>query len=457
MADKINLPDIGDSSGNVITPEEESRIGSNLYRYLRQNNLIIDDPMMQEYISSLGYRLVSNSDQPERKFTFFIVKDPSVNAFAAPGGYIGIHSGLIQLSKNESELAAVIAHEIAHVTQKHMSRTYEAARKHSIATAVAILAAALIGQKSGELAQAALSTGVAASAQMQLNFSRAHEKEADFLGMRTLVAADFNPLGMATMFERMEKSARLYGPELPEFLSTHPVTTYRIAESKNRALGMLKHLKIQENLNYDLVKAHLKVMEYSTPVDAVKAFEAVRRTKPDSNYASYGLAIASMMAGQLDQAETLARNLVKKDPERIGFRLLEAQIQQEKKQYQKAIAILESQLKIFPLNTPLTYQYAETLLKNNQPDEARSTLEEYLQKRTGSPPLYKLLAQAANESGRTGEAYLYQAEFQFMSGNTRLAIQLLSNASKLRNLDFYLASKIEARLAELKQIALQEK
>jgi predicted Zn-dependent protease len=249
---EINLPNIGDPSGSTISPEQERQLGENLMRWLRQNNLVVEDPIIQDYIETLGYKLVSNSDHQDQKFTFFVIADPTLNAFAAPGGFIGVNSGLIQAAQSESELAAVLAHEVAHITQRHMARSFDAAKKQNLTTAAAILAAILLGQNSSDLAKAAITAGMAANTQMKINFTRSNEQEADRLGIQALVNAGYNPESMALFFERMEKAARLYGPQLPEFLSTHPVSVSRIADARNRA-RQFKNTRVAENLNYHLI------------------------------------------------------------------------------------------------------------------------------------------------------------------------------------------------------------
>jgi predicted Zn-dependent protease len=231
----LSLPEIGDPAGAVISPYEESELGEAFYRSLRQQGQIIDDPEISEYIDYLGNRLASNSDQPGPGFTFFVVDDPTINAFAAPGGYIGVHKGLILADKSEGELAAVLAHEIAHVTQRHMARRFQTTKNMAIPYAVTILSAILLGTQDPQLGQAALVAGLATQAQRQINFTRANEAEADRVGIGVLARSGYDPRNMAVTFQRLQESGRFYGEGPPEYLRTHPVYATRISDALSRA------------------------------------------------------------------------------------------------------------------------------------------------------------------------------------------------------------------------------
>ena len=456
-ADEVRLPDIGDSSGATISPDQERAIGESLMRRLRQALMIVDDPMVQSYIESLGYRLVAASDRPGDAFTFFVVGDSQINAFAAPGGYVGVNSGLILTSQSESELAAVLAHEITHVTQRHMARTYEAAGRQRLAAAVAILAAILVGGQSDQLAQAAVATGTAASMQMQLNFTRANEREADRLGIRMLANAGFDPAAMATFFERMQRAGRLYGARVPEFLSTHPVTTARIAESESLARG-LSSAPSRESRNYELMRARLRVLTSADPAAAESEFEQnlARDSFRDEVAERYGYALALLANGKPGAALEQIEPLRKADPDSLPLAIAEGRIAVAAGQTERGLETFRQALLNYPNNDPLVYFYGEALLSAGQPARAREVLSEYLRNRSPSAAIHNLYARAAGEAGHLAEAYRHKAEYYFLSGQTRAAIDQLSRAAELSDLDFYQASQIEARLQELKRIALEE-
>ena len=453
----IRLPDIGDPSGTAISPDQERALGERLMRRLHQDLLIMDDPLLQSYIDSLGLRLVSNSQRPSDDFTFFIVDDHAINAFAAPGGYIGVNSGLILTTETESELAAVMAHEITHVTQRHMARTYEAAGRYQMAAALAILAAILVGGQSDQLAQAAIAGGAAASAQMQIDFTRANEQEADRLGIQTLAAAGYDTSSMATFFERMQRSARLYGERPPEFLSTHPVTTARIAESRSLARSHTPTQRVDET-NYALMRARLRVFGSKDPRQAAQVFsKALQDKTANQDAARYGYALALLTAGEAEQAHQHAVRLLEQDPDRIPYLILNARIDMERGAQRQALDRFERALLNYPSDYPLTYFYADALLRAGKAEKAREVLQDYMNSRTPNAAARRLYARAAGDSGHLAEAYRNMAEYYFLSGQTHAAIDQLTRASQLKDVGFYEASQIEARLQELKQIASEER
>src|SRR5512139_1126764 len=252
------LPDIGDASAVTLSPEQEARIGKQVMHKLYRANLINEDVALNQYIQNLGYRLSANSGADRQPFTFFIVNDPAINAFAMPGGYIGVNAGLIVASESENELASVLAHEISHVTQHHLARSYEKASKMSLPMTAAVIAAILLGSHDPQAGQAALMASIAGSAQMQLDFTRANEHEADRVGIQLLAQAGFDPRGMSSFFQRLQKETRYYGSGLPEFLSTHPVTSNRIAEAEDRA-AQYPPVTLRNSDNYHTVKAQLRI------------------------------------------------------------------------------------------------------------------------------------------------------------------------------------------------------
>ena len=264
------LPDIGDSSSNVLTPAKAQAIGDSLVRYLKRHKKINDDPLIQDYISSLGNVLSSNSDDAGRAFRFFVINDHTINAFAAPGKVIGVNTGLIRIAENESELAAVIAHEVAHVTQHHIARYLEAQRRHTLISTMAILAAVLIGNH--ELQKAAIVGSAAGNAQASINFTRANEKEADNIGIKLLISSGFDPYAMPRFFQRMQDASGSYGTLIPEFLRTHPVTTTRIAEATDRINTSTKY-KARNNINFYLMKARLVVLSAKSYDEAIGHFK----------------------------------------------------------------------------------------------------------------------------------------------------------------------------------------
>lgn len=451
------LPDIGDPSGSVITPQDERQLGTELMRTLRRQLMILEDPWLEEYIQSLGYRLVAHSDDQAYPFTFFIVRDGAINAFAAPGGYIGLNSGLVLTTESESELAAVVAHEIAHITQRHMARMYEAAGRHQMAAAIALLAAILVGGQSDDLGEAAVAAGAAAGAQMQINFTRANEQEADRVGMQILASSGFEPDSMAAFFERMQRATRLYGARLPEFLSTHPVTNSRIADARSRA-QQLPTNPADDQLNYYLARARLRVLTAEDPARVEQEFRQYLADDASHNEraARYGHALALLELGNYDQARQEIERLRESDPERIPFLITAGRIEMRSGHMEAAAELFEEALLIYPHNRALTYHYAEGLIRAQRAAEAQQRLETYLRNREPDAAIHRLYAEAAGTAGDNAEAYQHLAEYYFINGETRTAIEKLTQASRLDGLDYYQAAEIDARLKQLQRIAAQE-
>ena len=453
----VDLPSIGDPSERLITPDQERQLGEAFMRRLRQQVPFVDDPELNAYLSGLGNRLVANSDDPSQRFTFFIVENDAINAFAAPGGFIGMHSALILAARNESELAGVLAHEIAHVTQKHLVRAYDSASRMSLPTAAAILAAILIGTQSSEAGQAAIMTVQAGSIQQQINFTRSNEKEADRIGMQTLVRSEYDPMGMPGFFERLYQNNRYYGDGVPSFLRTHPVTTDRIAESTARA-EQERPRQVRDNLNFYLAQAKLRVLTSRDPHRAMQYFSQPRTDPPLPDAArDYGHALALAGAGDHAAAVEILARLNKNDPDRIAYPLALAETYQSAGNHDRALVQYRNMLELYPANPVLVEGYANSLLYGKRFAEAYEVLEDTRRRQSRpSPDLYQMLAKAATGMGRQAEAHEAMAEYYHLNGQTHSAIEQLTLASRLPNQDFYQSSRIEARLQQLKALALEE-
>ena len=446
LADEaLHLPEIGDPASQAVTPQQEQELGEAFYRRLRQTVEFVDDPEIVNYLRTLGNRLAAHSSEPGRDFTFFIVREDSINAFAAPGGYIGAHSGLILAARRESELAAVIAHEIAHVTQRHLARAYDSASRMNLPTAAAILAAILLSTQSGEAGQAALMSVQAGAIQRQINFTRSNEKEADRMGMQTLQAADFDPAGMPDFFDRLQQQSRYYGTP-PPFLSTHPVTSDRIADAMSR-IDQMQQAQAQESLNFHLVRAKLRLASQE-PQAAVNYFEEIGGDVLPAAARDYGLALALIRAGRAGRALELLEPLHRADPDRIAYRLALAQ------------DTYEAALTLYPGNSVISHYYAQALVHAGEHQAAYDLLSRQLREprpRALDPELYRLLAKAASGLERRVEAYEAMGEYYYLNGQTHAAIEQYELALKQKPQDFYSSSRLEARLARLKREALAER
>lgn len=447
-----DLPDIGDTSSTILSPGQERQIGEAAMRDLRRSIKIIDDPIINEYIQSLGYRLVANSDGKQDRFTFFVVNDPSVNAFAAPGGFIGINTGLILITETESELASVLAHEIAHITQNHFLRQMESASRMNLPATAALIAAIILGQDSRALSGAVIGGYI----QQRINFTRANEQEADRIGIDLLTHSNFDPRSMPLFFNRLQQSGRYSSNAIPEFLSTHPVTTARIADASSRAEQLAK-TEVRESETYRLIQAALRVKTEADPGKSLRYFTAELKTERYKNglATQYGYALALSGSGQHKLARQIIIKLLQKKPDDLLLLAAQGEIEFAARRYQDASNILAGALLLYPDNNALTLLYADVLLQNKQADRARIVLQRHIKLHQTEPNVYKLLAQAEEESGHRVNAHQTMAEYHYYNGELHSAIDQLTIALTLIDKDdFYQQSRAKARLDQLKEEAL---
>ncbi len=452
QAKDIALPEIGDSAGALISPQQEYQIGLGFYLRLQQSIDLIDDPEINSYIQSLGNRLVTHSDSPQLPFLFFMVPNPSVNAFAAPGGFIGMHSGLILTSKSEDEVASVLAHEIAHVTQRHLLRSFEKSKQRSIPMTVAMIAAALLGAADPNAGAAALMAVQAGGVQSQLDFTRSNEAEADNLGMQNLVRSGFDAMAMPTFFERLQQSSRFYDTgAVPEFLRTHPVTTSRIAEARGRAVTYPLKRQVSDSLQFYLIREKLRVLAASDANKLVRYYESAIKTGGSLNETAtqYGYSLALVEAGQFTKARQVIQALIDNDVDRLSYRLALAKIEIAVGRLSTGLAIYEQAQKIYPDDQALTLNQVDALLLANLPKQAADLLLTQLELGQYSRRLYKLLAQAKGEMGEKSESHSWLAEYYYHSGRLNLAAEQLRIAAELARGDEFQLAKISARLREV--------
>jgi len=453
------LPDFGDSAGAFISPDQEYKIGRAFVRDLRSKGVILDDPELEVYLQGLGSRLASQADTQANPFDFFIVQSPVLNAFAVPGGFIGVHTGLIRETKSESELAGVLAHEISHVTQRHAARMFEAASRLSIPSAVGMLGAILLGVVSPQAGQAAMAAMAAGQQQYALNFTRANEQEADRIGIQVMARSGFNPQGMPDFFERMQTANRYNDPaSVPEFLRTHPVTTNRIAESRERADAM-KPSRYEENPDFHLMRAKVIVVDAKEPREAVNYYGESLRAGQFQNelVARYGYALALTAAGDYGKARLQLDRLLEAEPGNVHFRLASARLQVAQRAYKSALAIYDAILHDYPEYLPAVLGKVETLLAARDGKTARTVLRDYMTLHGSEPRTYRLLAEAEGMSGSKIESHIAQAEYYYGSGELGLAIEQLKVAKDAPGINYYQSERVQARLDQLQKEFDEEK
>ena len=452
MADSYDLPELGSAAGAFMTPAQEKRLGQAFMRNIKASEKIIEEPFARDYIEKLGKTLTTASgEQAANNYHFFIVDNQQINAFAGPGGHIGIYTGLILTTQSESELAAVLAHEIAHVTQKHLMRTFHEASQLSIPSAAILLASIVLGATvGGDAALATAVTGQAALIQNQINFTRSNEKEADRVGIKTLSEANFDPHAMPVFFERMGRKNRAYASELPEFLRTHPVTTNRIADSLSRA-DQFPYQQHRDHLHYHLVKTLIQLKTFNNPQKAEKYFRSNIDEGRYRNLQSqhFGLALALIGQRSYNEAQQQINQLLKQNPQEAVFLIYDSRLKAQTGQLQTAIKGLEKSLNIYPENYSINMQLAELYIQAGQYDKAINLLQLITIIRPYDDQVYKRLAEAAGKSKNLAVAHAYQADYLYLNGQLEAAIKQLEIALREENIDFYLASKLEAKLQNL--------
>ncbi len=450
-----SLPDLGDESQSMLTPSAERKLGEGVVRQIRAAGAYLDDPEVNDYLNEIGHRLVAVGVDGRQDFEFFAIGDPSVNAFALPGGFVGVHTGLILMTQTESELAGVLAHEISHVTQHHMTRM-AAKTQRSMLLSLAALAVALASAKSkssssGDMAQAAIASAQALAIQNQLNFTRENEYEADRIGFQRLNAAGYDVTAMATMMKRLQKASQFADGSTPSYLRTHPVTYERIAEAEARAAS-IPYRQIPDSLDFQMVRALLKSYTGSDR-EAVAFFDdAIAERKFNNEVATrYGLVASLLRAKSYARAKTELARLEKIAPSHPMIDAIAGHVFMDSGDLPAAIARFESALARYPNKMQLVYDYPDALLKAHRARDAAVFLERELARFPANGPLHRIAAQAYAELGGKMQQHRHQGEFYAWQGDLRGAVVQFELASKSNDGDFYQASVVETRLRSLRQ------
>lgn len=460
QTERVELPDMGASADSILSRQEEEEYAEALVRQMRAYEVLNEDPLISAYFADMGYRLVANSDRPDKSFTFVVVNQPVVNAFAAPGGVIALYSGLILAADDENEVAGVLAHEIAHITQQHLYRAIEKAQAMTIPLALAMLGLVLVGGGSGEAIQGAVMGGQAAAMQAQINFTRQHEAEADRIGIQTLSLAGYDPVGMAEFFSKMNRITRASGEGPPEYLRTHPVTVSRIAEAEDRAQHMPRP-EPTSGKDFYLMQARLRAMIEDTPEKALENFnhrmDRADISQAESDAIFYGRAIALQRQGNYVEARKLLKSLLLRDPH-IVYELQMADLDLESGHTGAALDRLASLYHNFPGNHAIAMQYGRALLTDGDRERAVTAsviLRQQLLTHPNDPMLYELYARSSNISGDKVRASEAIAESYFLRGNIHEAVVQLEKLTRRDDLDYYERARISARLTELRLLMVE--
>lgn len=445
------LPDLGESAQTEFSPAAERRIGEAIMHDIRRDPAWLDDPEISAYLNRLGNRLASQSTESRQEFEFFALKDSTLNAFAMPGGYIGVHTGLILAAASESELASVLAHEISHVTQRHLARLVNKAGQGQISSMLALAVAILAARSSPDLAVGAAMAGQGAAIQNQLNYSRDFEREADRIGLGLLERSGFDIRGMSGFFERLQKFGRLYENNAPGYLRTHPLTTERLADMGNR-IQSRPYRQAADSLEFQLVRAKLRAQE-GTSRDAVVEFETRLRERsfPGAESAvRYGLALARLRDGNIAGAEKELGELRLLKAQSPMVETLAAQLRLKQGDVAGAVRILREAQPRYPQERAIAYGLVEALLEGRQAEEALKFSDDDLLSYPSDPKAHSLQAKTYAMLGKRLQQHRAQAESYLLLGQLPLAVEQMELAQKSGDGNFYEQSRVDARLREMK-------
>lgn len=449
---QVNLPELGNAVSGIISIQQEYEYGREFLRSIRREAPLLHDPLIEDYIASVSYRLAAKSELTDHRLEFALIDSDILNAFAAPGGIIGINAGLFLYAENEGEFASVLSHELAHLSQRHYARGIEQARINVLPNLATMLGALVIGViAGGDAGTAALMGSQSIALDNQLSFSRSNEQEADRVGIRTLYNAGFDPADMSGMFEHMMR-AKSFSQRLPEFLSTHPLDESRIADSKNRAASY-PPVQALQNIEYLLMKQRV-TMHYESNYDA--AISRLERDLPQLNgqeadAARYGIALAQLETRQNINATETLNLLLTKEPNRITYVMLQADIARNAEDYDAALSILEDNLRINPNNHPLTMAYAQTLIESREFEQAAQVLERHASIKPNDSNLWYELAEVQGLAGNISKVHQARAEYFLSTGELGKARDQLNYALSLENNRLTIA-RIRQRLDDIREL-----
>ncbi|WP_028108119.1 M48 family metalloprotease [Ferrimonas futtsuensis] len=446
------LPELGTVASSTLSIDKESQIGDFYMRMLRGQLPIIHDPVMNEYLNDLGNRLVARADNVKTPFTFFLINNNEINAFAFFGGHVGVHTAILNEADNESELASVLGHEIAHVTQRHLARAIEAQRKTAPATLAGVIGSIILAMASPEAGIAALQSTLALNQQAQINYTRSNEKEADRIGIKTLAAAGFDPGAVPSFFGKMAAKYR-FASKPPQMLLTHPLPESRVADARARA-ALYPYRPVPENLLFHLAKARVQVRYSKLDRDhALFLFDKQAKMGDPVviEAAHYGKALTLLDMERFDEAEKELNALLAESPQNLFYLDTAADILLMQKRPQEAIALLRQAQKLRPDNSVIEINLANVLLQTGQLKEARTLLEHQILLNKDSVVAYDLLSQVYRKMGLTAERHMVQAELLALSAGYGQAIEQLQYAYRQTKDNPLQKARIDARIKELRK------
>ena len=450
-----NLPELGDNASTDLSPLAEQRLGAQIMREIRwRDPAYLGDVEVEDYLNRLGDRLVAAGAGAGLPFQFFGVSDPTLNAFAMPGGNIGVHTGLILAAQSESELAGVLSHEIAHVTQRHIARMVGKQSQTGMLMLASLLVAVLAAKSSAQVTQAAIMTGQAAGLSSQLAYSRDFENEADRLGVQNLAAAGFDVRGMVSFFERLQKNARLYENNAPAYMRTHPLTGDRITEMEGR-VAQMPYKQVPDSLDFSLVRAKLKVGAAATK-EVIGEFEAAARAPHPALAAQYGLVRAYLSVRRLADADREMVEVRKRHETSAMVAGLEGDLRLAHGDPAGAAQVFREARGRFPQSRRLLYGELEALIDAGRPAEALTAVKAEVQTTPDSATLWELRARAEAALGKRLAQHRSLAELYTIRGNYAAAVEQLTFAQSAGDGDFFEQSAVDSRLREIRVLLAEQ-
>jgi beta-barrel assembly-enhancing protease len=470
--DEINLPDFGNSANAGISDREEYYYSLGFLRSMRNAGVLIEDPELVEYLRTLATRLSETSDKPEQTVGFFLINEDAFNAFAVPGGFIGVNSGMILQAGKESELASVLAHEIAHVTQKHSIRQMERSQKASLPImlgTLALMAAASQSnsRSSGDAGQAAMISGMALMQQLQINYTRDNEFEADRIGIRSLKRAGFDVTSMPAMFSRMQSLYRTSsGNRVPQYLQTHPISVTRVAEAKARALELGGAPVPERDYKFQLMRERVRVLQAKDFPKLVTYYQATLAARGSLPALHYGHAMALSYAGNAELARSELRKvqfdaslpLAQRNLLALSSKLLSLEIDERAKATASWNQGYAGLLNAHPRHRVIGMRYAGALINQASKAPAQQAIELLRELSTAyesDPGVYELLARAYEIAGQTARAAESYARASAYRGALEDSLAQLQNLTQRTDLSFYERSRVDALIAEITPIVLE--
>jgi len=448
-AQNSDLPELETSASRHLNTVQERRIGQGFYRRLLASPRFVEDYLLQHYIQSIGNRISQHSDLRGVEPVFSLYQDNAVNAYAVPGGYITLYTGLVLAAERESELAAVVAHEIAHLTQRHLPRMLERQSAQKLPTMAALLASLVVG---GEVGVAGATAAIGASASSQLAYSREFEREADAIGIRLLADSGFDPMAMPDFFEKLDRTSIHSGRGIPEYLRTHPLSHARMAASQDRAASY-PAWEPQVSLDFFLATARIRALLSTDQQEPISVFqhEADSESRIIQIAARYGKAVIRYEEGEIEQALTAIRPLSAQFPEHPWIQSLHAQIEFASGRADQAIERYQNALETNPEALYLHYLLAEAYLENGQPEKALRLIRKQVRRNPNNLTLYQVQKEIHIALEQLAEADQSIVEYLVLLGDYEQAISVLKRALRQTPDEGYLRQSLEARIAELEE------